>query len=238
MLDKDLIEQIKIYLQRLEKNIAFRISNQPHEKKEELLTMLREICETSNKLSIITNEAEYRSGVSFEILVEDQSTGIIFSGVPGGHEFNSLILAIIQASTNSIKIDDSLKDIIKNIPIITDKLMDVPTKPLMNVCIYGGCLHFASCSFYGKYPFLCFTHRFDDMLENRFLNRFRQKVLRLKRFETNLRRRKFRETGSNMEYKTYSNDKLEKRNKNMELTKKLKSIGWRRIQTMLRMADH
>jgi len=115
MVDKDLIEQIKIYMQKLEKEITFKVSSQLHEKRDELLTMLKEICETSNKLSIKIDETEYRSGVSFEILLEGQSTGIIFSGVPGGHEFNSLILAIIQASTNSIKIDDSLKDIIKNI---------------------------------------------------------------------------------------------------------------------------
>jgi len=115
MLDKDLIEQIKIYMQKLEKEITFKVSSRLHEKREELLTMLKEICETSNKLSIKIDETEYRSGVSFEILIDGQSTGIIFSGIPGGHEFNSLILAIIQASTHSIKIDDNLKDIIRNI---------------------------------------------------------------------------------------------------------------------------
>ena len=31
---------------------------------------------------------------------------LVFSGIPGGHEFNSLILAILQASGNDIKLDD------------------------------------------------------------------------------------------------------------------------------------
>lgn len=126
----------------------------------------------------------------------------------------------------------------KNIPTIVERLVGVPAKPLIKICIYGGCLHHASCSFYGRYPFLCFTHKFANMKENRYLNRFRQKMLRVKRFETNLRRRKLRATGSNEEYKRHIDSKADKRNKKIGLTKELKSIGWRRIRMLLRLATH
>ena len=98
MLEPELINQIAEYMKRLEKPITIRMGNQPHEKKSELTEMLQEICSTSEKLTLDIGDYDYRSGVTFEILAENSSSGILFSGVPGGHEFNSLILAILQSS--------------------------------------------------------------------------------------------------------------------------------------------
>jgi len=116
MLEPELINQIAEYMKRLEKPITIRMGNQPHEKKSELTEMLQEICSTSEKLTLDIGDYDYRSGVTFEILAENSSSGILFSGVPGGHEFNSLILAILQSSGYPLKLDQSLQTIIKNIP--------------------------------------------------------------------------------------------------------------------------
>ncbi len=42
-------------------------------------------------------------------------TGIRFSGIPSGHEFNSLILAILHASGTPLKLDDSVKKLIAGV---------------------------------------------------------------------------------------------------------------------------
>ena len=55
------------------------------------------------------------SPLTFEIASDDQPTGILFSGIPGGHEFNSLILGTLQAGGSKINLDESLIDQIKQI---------------------------------------------------------------------------------------------------------------------------
>jgi alkyl hydroperoxide reductase subunit F len=47
--------------------------------------------------------------------VEGELSGIHFSGLPGGHEFNSLVLAVLQAAGTPIRLDQRLQQIICNI---------------------------------------------------------------------------------------------------------------------------
>lgn len=116
MLEPELVQQIAEYMKRLERPITIRMNQEPHEKKAELKEMLEEICSTSDKLKLELGNFSYRSGVTFEVLADNSSTGILFSGVPGGHEFNSLILAILQSGGLPLKLDPSLLNIIKSIP--------------------------------------------------------------------------------------------------------------------------
>ena len=65
-----------------------------------------------------------RSGLSFFIAVDNASIEIIFTGIPTGHEFNLLILAILQAGGGSqIKLDESVQQLIKQ----QDSAMDFTT---------------------------------------------------------------------------------------------------------------
>ncbi|MCB1160339.1 MAG: alkyl hydroperoxide reductase subunit F, partial [Leptospiraceae bacterium] len=96
MLDKELLDQIATYMEKLDAEVTLRVCNKTHEKKSDLLEMLRGIVSTSDKLSLSEEDLPYRSGVSFDICKEGKPSGIIFSGIPGGHEFSSLILAILQ----------------------------------------------------------------------------------------------------------------------------------------------
>jgi alkyl hydroperoxide reductase subunit F len=57
--------------------------------------------------------------VSFLVQANGEDTGITFSGVPGGHEFNSLILAIIHAGGSKLKLDESIQTMVKK---VKDKL--------------------------------------------------------------------------------------------------------------------
>ena len=42
-------------------------------------------------------------------------TGIRFSGIPGGHEFNSLVLAVLHASGTAMKLDSGLKTMVAKV---------------------------------------------------------------------------------------------------------------------------
>jgi NADH-dependent peroxiredoxin subunit F len=116
MLDQEMIVQISEYMKKLEKPVVLRMNQEPNEKREELLEMLQEITSTSEKLKLDVGNYPYRSGVTFEVVQEGKNSGTLFSGVPGGHEFTSLILSILQAGGYPLKLDESLQAIIKKIP--------------------------------------------------------------------------------------------------------------------------
>jgi NADH-dependent peroxiredoxin subunit F len=117
MLDQDLLEQVTTYMSRLQNPVKFRLNKKDHDKRGELLEMLKGIASTSTLLELSEEELPYRSGVSFDLFANGKSTGIIFSGIPGGHEFTSFILAILQSGGVPLKLDEGIQKIIKNFNI-------------------------------------------------------------------------------------------------------------------------
>lgn len=118
MLDKSLLDAIKSYSERMTRGIQFVLGNEkntPHEKRAELVDFLTQIAATTDKISLRDSTDDSLSAMSFKIATESQDTGIVFSGIPGGHEFTSLILAILQAGGSEIKLDQGIQTIIKNV---------------------------------------------------------------------------------------------------------------------------
>ena len=96
MLDTDMIEQLKGVFGRLENPITLRMATSNHEAQAELTAMLQGLASTS-PLIRVEESGTASTAPSFEILHESKATGIRFRGVPGGHEFTSLILSILYA---------------------------------------------------------------------------------------------------------------------------------------------
>ena len=114
MLDQNIKNQLKEYFQKIEKPVSFQIAAGDHAKKAELLGMLREVADLNDKLSVKENVEGLPGPVSFRV-DNDGETGVVFSGIPGGHEFSSLILAILQAGGHPSKLDDGVKNLVKNV---------------------------------------------------------------------------------------------------------------------------
>ncbi len=117
MLTNDLLNALKNYTQSMQKPVTLVLQTGEHAKRAELHKFLSDIANVSDNLIFAERDMPnvLRSPMSFTLEVEGQASGIIFSGIPGGHEFNSLVLAILQASGSEIKLDDSLKTMIANI---------------------------------------------------------------------------------------------------------------------------
>lgn len=113
MLDDAMINQVREYMSKLQNPVGIRVNKGAHEKREELLEMLRAIAGTSDLLSLEELELPYRSGVSFDLTNASGPTGIVFSGIPGGHEFSSLILAILQSGGVPLKLDSGIQEMIR-----------------------------------------------------------------------------------------------------------------------------
>jgi alkyl hydroperoxide reductase subunit F len=121
MLTPDILTALQGYMKDLKNDITFVVQTGKHAKRNELLDMLNELATTSSKISVVEADrsGELRSAVSFLVQANGVDTGITFSGVPGGHEFNSLILAVLQAGGGKLKLDESIQNMVKK---VKDKL--------------------------------------------------------------------------------------------------------------------
>ena len=115
MLTKEILQALKGYTESMQKNVTFVVQTGEHSKRAELVSFLSDIAGVSDKLNVEERDTQgqLRSAISFLLEADGQDTGIRFSGIPGGHEFNSLIIAILHASGTELKVDDSVKSIVK-----------------------------------------------------------------------------------------------------------------------------
>jgi alkyl hydroperoxide reductase subunit F len=104
MLDSELKEQLISIFAGLQADYALDIAVAPeHESKSELVELLNEVAASSEKITCRIKEGE---GVSFRLLKNGEDTGIKFCGIPTGHEFTSLLLAILNADGKGKNIPD------------------------------------------------------------------------------------------------------------------------------------
>ncbi len=118
MLTNEIIETLKNYTASMQKEVTFVLQTGEHRKREELVAFLDGIAGVSDKISVEERDlpAILRSPVSFLLEADGVDTGIRFSGIPGGHEFNSLVLALLQSSGTTIKLDKTITSMVRNIP--------------------------------------------------------------------------------------------------------------------------
>ena len=96
MLDKNISDQVRGIFASLKSQITFAAtSKKDDEKKAGLLEFLNDIASTSEKLSVSFTEKE-NTQLSFKLLKDGNETGITFRGIPNGHEFTSLLLAVLN----------------------------------------------------------------------------------------------------------------------------------------------
>lgn len=115
MLDQSLLDAVKSYSERMTRPVTFVMGAGEHEKRAELVDFLTKIASTTDKLTLAKDTDSNLSPMSFKLVSENKDTGIVFSGIPGGHEFTSLILAILQAGGSELKLDQGIQTLIKAI---------------------------------------------------------------------------------------------------------------------------
>ncbi len=115
MLSNDILDALKGYTEQMEQPVTLVLQNGDHEKRAELVDFLTKFTSVSDNLSLEQRDANLRSALSFALEVAGKPTGIVFSGIPGGHEFNSLVLAVLQAAGTALKLDDSIQTILKRV---------------------------------------------------------------------------------------------------------------------------
>jgi len=98
MLDSGLTEQLKAVFAPIEKNITLVYEQCDHSDQSVLLELLEGVASTNSQIIVKPSESLVKARTpSFRIEVEGKRTGISFTGIPSGHEFSSLILAILNS---------------------------------------------------------------------------------------------------------------------------------------------
>ncbi|HWA62302.1 MAG TPA: alkyl hydroperoxide reductase subunit F [Caulobacteraceae bacterium] len=103
MLDADLKAQLKTYLQNIRQPIVLEASLDDGPKSRELLELLQAIAGQSDKVSVVRTDDDARRP-SFAIVRPGTGISVRFAGVPLGHEFTSLVLALLWVGGHPPKV--------------------------------------------------------------------------------------------------------------------------------------
>ena len=104
MLEQDLKTQLAAYLERLREPVEIVASLDDSANSRDLLTLLKEITGLSPLLSLRLDGSEARRP-SFAVARPGQAGRIHFAGLPLGHEFNSLVLALLHTGGHPPKVN-------------------------------------------------------------------------------------------------------------------------------------
>jgi alkyl hydroperoxide reductase subunit F len=112
MLDSQLKTQLQTYLQNLRNPIRLIATLDGSEKSAELRELLLDIKDLSDKVSFDDSGTDARTP-SFVIAKEGQTNGVRFAAIPMGHEFTSLVLALLWTGGHPPKVDAEVLEQIK-----------------------------------------------------------------------------------------------------------------------------
>ncbi len=102
MLDDTIKSQLKAYFDNITQPVELVASLDDGEKSRELNELLQDIASLSDKITLVRRDDDARKP-SFAITRVGTTIGVRFAGLPMGHEFNSLILALLQVGGHPSK---------------------------------------------------------------------------------------------------------------------------------------
>ena len=115
MLDANLKTQLQAYLEKITQPIEIVASLDDGDKSRELAELLKEIAGLSERITLIERRDDDERKPSFTINRPGANIGIRFAAIPLGHEFTSLVLALLQVGGHPIKLDADVIEQIKNL---------------------------------------------------------------------------------------------------------------------------
>ena len=113
MLDANLKQQLSTYLQNVTQPIEITANVDDGAKSAEMLALLNDIAGLTDKITLFqTRDAAVRTP-SFALTRAGADMGVRFAGIPMGHEFTSLVLALLQVGGHPPKLDNDVTAQIK-----------------------------------------------------------------------------------------------------------------------------
>ncbi len=114
MLDAAIKTQLTAYLERLQRPIELVAALDDGEASQEMRQLLADIVSCSDKVSL--REETNARVPSFGIAQPGETARVRFAGLPMGHEFTSLVLALLQVGGHPPKVEQAVIEQIKALP--------------------------------------------------------------------------------------------------------------------------
>lgn len=114
MLDATLKSQLQAYLEKVIQPFEIVASLDGSEKSTELLALLNDIISLTDKISLRTDGDDPRKP-SFSLNRPNGNISLRFAGLPMGHEFTSLVLALLQVGGHPSKLAQDVISQVQNI---------------------------------------------------------------------------------------------------------------------------
>ena len=113
MLDAATLAQLKSYLERATQPIEIVASLDDSKASGELQALLKDISDSSPLVKVTESRGDQQRKPSFSVNRPGETTGPRFAGLPMGHEFTSLVLALLQVGGYPPKVEDAVLEQIR-----------------------------------------------------------------------------------------------------------------------------
>lgn len=115
MLDANIATQLKGYLDNIKRPIELIAALDDTAKAKEMRDLLQEIADMSSQISFIEDADSDPRKPSFQIKQPQGDEKIRFAGIPMGHEFTSLVLALLHTGGHPTRLDEEVIEQIKSL---------------------------------------------------------------------------------------------------------------------------
>jgi len=108
MLDSNMKTQLKSYLERLTRPVELVASADTSDQSREMLELLSDIKDSSSQVTVDVVHDDGELKPSFVVREPGGEARVRFAGLPMGHEFTSLVLALLQTGGYPPKVDQAV----------------------------------------------------------------------------------------------------------------------------------
>ena len=120
MLDDDMKTQLRAYMERITRPIALVATVDESSASADMMALLEDVAALSEKVSLVRRPAgEAQAGArvpAFRIERTGTEVGVDFAAIPTGHEFTSLVLALLQVGGYPPRIEAETAERIRDLP--------------------------------------------------------------------------------------------------------------------------
>ncbi|MFC3151893.1 alkyl hydroperoxide reductase subunit F [Litoribrevibacter euphylliae] len=107
MLDQAMKQQLKAYLENLKNDIQLVLSLDDSDTARKLKGLADDIASLNSKVSVVDDPSASDRKPIMQVVNQDKNTAIGFAGLPMGHEFTSLVLALLHSGGHPMKLDQA-----------------------------------------------------------------------------------------------------------------------------------
>ncbi|MCZ4370942.1 alkyl hydroperoxide reductase subunit F [Vibrio diazotrophicus] len=105
MLDQAIKQQLKQYLSNLKEEVQLVVSLDESKASNDIQSLANEIAELSNLVTVTRDDAASSRRPVMTVTNPNKGTQLRFAGLPMGHEFTSLVLALLHSGGHPIKLE-------------------------------------------------------------------------------------------------------------------------------------